>query len=109
MCSNYRAVTRMDRLLTFFGVEREEDDTSESDTWPLALAPFIRRAEDGSRNKVIDDGVFGMIPPFAKELAYGRRTYNARSATVDQLVTGVGAGSRLVDAIFRTAASAHTK
>jgi len=25
MCSNYRPVTSMDRMLTFFGVEREMD------------------------------------------------------------------------------------
>ena len=87
MCSNYRPVTTMDRLLTFFGVEREAGDALEAEIWPLGLAPFIRLHEDGSGNKVIDDGVFGMIAPFAKELAYGRKTYNARSETVDQLVT----------------------
>jgi hypothetical protein len=26
MCSNYLPVTRMDRMLTFFGVERERDE-----------------------------------------------------------------------------------
>jgi putative SOS response-associated peptidase YedK len=29
--------------------------------------------------------MFGLLPHFAKELAYGRRTYNARSETVDKL------------------------
>ena len=29
MCSNYRAVTRMDRLLTFFGVERDREVEAE--------------------------------------------------------------------------------
>ena len=33
----------------------------------------------------MQDGVFGLLPGFAKELAYGRKTYNARSETVHQL------------------------
>ena len=86
MCSNYRPVTRSDRLLTFFGVERARDEPSV-DVWPLGLAPFIRLAEDGSDNKVIDDGFFGLLPHFAVELAAGRRTYNARSETVAKLAS----------------------
>ncbi len=86
MCSNYRPVTRADRLLAFFGVTRERDE-APIDIFPLGLAPFIRRAEDGSGNKRVDDGVFGLLPSFAKELAYGRKTYNARSETVHQLAS----------------------
>lgn len=88
MCSNYRTVTRMDRMLTFFGVERGRDELPpEEEVWPLGLAPFIRRAEEGSGNKVVEAGQFGLMPHFAKELAYGRRTYNARSETVDKLAS----------------------
>lgn len=36
----------------------------------------------GSGNFVIDDGVFGLLPHVAAELAAGRKTYNARSETV---------------------------
>lgn len=69
MCSNYKPVTRTDRLLSFFGVERERDDESV-DTWPTGLAPFIRLAEEGSGNRrIVEDGVFGLLPGFAKELA----------------------------------------
>ena len=85
MCSNYRPVTRLDRLLTFFGVEREKNTPVAEETWPLGFSPFIRLHEDGSGNKVIDDGMFGLLPHFAKELAYGRKTYNARTETVDKL------------------------
>ena len=84
MCSNYLPVSRADRLLTFFGVARERDEPSV-DTFPLGLAPFIRLAEDGSGNRRVDDGVFGLLPDFATELAFGRRTYNARSETVARL------------------------
>ncbi|MEO6623731.1 MAG: SOS response-associated peptidase family protein [Burkholderiaceae bacterium] len=85
MCANYQPVTRMDRLLTYFGVERKPDDVSPPEIWPLGMAPFIRLHEEGSGNKVVEDGVFGLLPHFAKELAYGRRTYNARSETIHQL------------------------
>lgn len=82
VCSNYKPVTRADRLLRYFGVERLRDDESV-DTWPLGLAPFIRLAEPGSgHRRIVDDGLFGLLPPFAKELAFGRKTYNARSETV---------------------------
>lgn len=56
MCSNYLPVTRMDRMLTVFGVERERDEVLH-DVFPTGLAPFIRRAESGSGNqRVAGDG-----------------------------------------------------
>jgi putative SOS response-associated peptidase YedK len=85
VCSNYVAVSRADRLLSFFGVHRERDDLPV-DTFPTGLAPFIRLAEPGSGNKrVAEEGIFGLLPGFAKELAFGRKTYNARSETVHAL------------------------
>ena len=56
MCSNYRPVTRMDRMLTFFGVERQRDEVPH-DVFPTGLAPFIRKAEDSSGNKVVVAGI----------------------------------------------------
>jgi len=84
MCSNYVPVTRADRLLSFFGAHRERDEPP-LEIWPLGLAPFIRLHEDGSGNRVCEDGVFGLLPHFATELAYGRKTYNARSETIATL------------------------
>jgi len=84
MCSNYTPVTRRDRMLAFFGVARERDEPS-ADVFPLGSAPFIRLAEPGSANKVVSEGAFGLLPHFAKELAFGRRTYNARTETVATL------------------------
>jgi putative SOS response-associated peptidase YedK len=87
MCANYVPVTRRDRLLTYFGVERDRDDPP-ADTWPVGLAPFIRLAEPGSgHQRVVDDGLFGLLPHFATEVGYGRRTYNARSETVHKLAS----------------------
>lgn len=94
MCANYLPVTRLDRLLTYFGLDRDPAQPTPPEVWPLGLAPFIRLHEDGSGNRVIDDGVFGLLPHFAKELAYGRRTYNARSETVDVLPSFKAAWAR---------------
>lgn len=85
MCSNYVPVTRMDRMLEFFGVQRDRDDTPH-DVYPTGLAPFIRLTTEGTEGgkpaMIAEDGHFGLVPHFATELAYGRRTYNARSETV---------------------------
>jgi len=88
MCSNYLPVTRQDRLLTYFGVDYEHGREA-ADAFPLGDAPFIRLApdagEDGRPALVAEDGMFGLMPPWAAELQFGRRTYNARSETVAQL------------------------
>lgn len=81
MCANYVPVTQGDRLLEFFGVVRDRSEVPV-DVWPLGLAPFIRRAEEGSGNPIVEDGVFGLLPHFQAEMAAGRKTYNARSETV---------------------------
>ena len=86
MCSNYEPVTRADRLLSFFGVVRGRDEPPTV-VFPTGLAPFIRLAEDGSGNRRVDDGIFGLLPHFRRELAYGRKTYNARSETVHSLAS----------------------
>lgn len=84
MCANYVPVTRSDRLLTYFGVERARDEPP-LDVFPLGLAPFIRLDPERVGELIADDGIFGLLPHFAAELAYGRKTYNARSETVHRL------------------------
>ena len=90
MCSNYLPVTRAQRLLTFFGVEYSKDELAAPEgTFPLGMAPFIRlsvEGQEGGRPALIaEEGMFGLLPNFATELQYGRRTYNARSETVHKL------------------------
>ncbi|WP_225784649.1 SOS response-associated peptidase [Xenophilus sp. Marseille-Q4582] len=81
MCSNYEPVTRADRLLSFFDVLHK--DSPSIVAFPTGLAPFIRLSALGHREAL--DGRFGLLPYWAKEVAYGRRTYNARSETVATL------------------------
>lgn len=91
MCSNYRPVTRLDRLLTFFGVERAVDEPPpDLDVYPLGLAPFLRLdpgrdPADPATPVVAMNGLYGLLPQSAVELKWGRKTYNARSETVHRL------------------------
>lgn len=86
MCANYVPVTSGDHMLTFFGVERDYKNELPPEAWPLGFAPFIRKAPPGADGpRAAEAGMFGLLPDFAKDLAYGRRTYNARSETVHEL------------------------
>lgn len=88
MCSNYRPVTRTDRMLSFFGVEVPAN-LQDRDVFPLGTAPLIRlqvEGQEGGRPALVaDEGQFGLLPPFATEVRYGLKTYNARSETVATL------------------------
>ena len=82
MCANYHPVTARDRLLQFFGVERPADVEPPEQAFPLSLAPFILRAEHRVElERELQLGQFGLLPFWAKDIAFGRRTYNARSET----------------------------
>ncbi|HEU4460864.1 MAG TPA: SOS response-associated peptidase family protein [Methylibium sp.] len=86
MCANYVPVSQRSRLLTYFGVEHARDEPRH-DVFPLGSAPFIRLDPEHKDTLVAGDGIFGLLPHFATELAYGRRTYNARSETVHKLAS----------------------
>lgn len=80
MCANYRPVTAQDRLVQYFGAVRPIDAVPP-DLYPGGLAPFIVRERD--RVELARDvrmGLFGLLPHWAKDLAFGRRTYNAMGA-----------------------------
>lgn len=86
MCANYVPVTSGDHMLTHFGVERDFKNELPPEAWPLGFAPFIRKVPPGGvGTRVVEAGMFGLLPGFAKDLAYGRRTYNARTETVHEL------------------------
>lgn len=97
MCANYEPVTASDRLLSFFGVVREQGELPfefNKEVWPTGLSPFIRRREGTDGGRQLDAGHFGLVPHFMRELAFGRRTYNARSETVHKLASFKTAWSR---------------
>jgi putative SOS response-associated peptidase YedK len=83
MCANYHPVTAQDRLLAFFGVERPTGEVPPEFAFPGYLAPFIvRERERVEMARQAELGLFGLIPHWAKDLAIGRKTYNARVETV---------------------------
>ncbi len=84
MCANYRPVTATDRLLTFFGVERQAGETADVDAWPDSRIPFIRlqpqrqRLRPGEQLAVMD-GVWRVVPGFVSTQTWARNTFNVRS------------------------------
>ncbi len=85
MCANYLAYFDLGGLEDEFGATGEGGVGEGGDTWPMGLGPFIRLSESGKR--IVESGHFGLLPHFAKEIAYGRKTYNARSETIAQLAS----------------------
>lgn len=79
MCANYLPVTQADELLAFFDVQRDAQGETPPELYPTGLGPFIRLV-NGKRE--FEAGLFGLLPPWRREVAYGRSTYNARSETV---------------------------
>lgn len=82
MCSNYVPVTDGDQLLQFFGVQRDFSRELPPELYPTDLAPFIRLV-NGKR--AAEPGRFGLLPPWRREVEYGRNTYNSRSETIATL------------------------
>ena len=85
MCANYVPVTSSERLLTFFGVDRTRSDPTV-DVFPSGLGPMIRlAANDGTTppEMIVTDAIFRFVPDFIAKLDRARKTYNARSETVD--------------------------
>lgn len=85
MCSNFDAVSSPERF-RYFGVEPPSG--IKAHVWPLYPAPFIRRhphadvGDDAVPLREALAGLFGLVPHWAAEVSFGRRTYNARSETV---------------------------
>jgi len=102
MCSNYVPVTDADRLLAFFGVTRDANELP-AELYPTGVGPFIRLV-NGQRELGV--GHFGLLPPWRREVKYGKHTYNSRSETVSTLPSFKDAwrrGTRCVvpaDAVF---------
>lgn len=85
MCANYHPVTAQDRLLSYFGVRRPPGEVPPESAFPGYLAPFILRERHRIElQRETRLGLFGLIPHWSRDLAIGRRTYNARSETVHE-------------------------
>ena len=78
MCSNYEFPSK--NRLSLLGIHEEQLELEmKTHVYPLAPAPIIMR---GANELELDIARFGLIPSWAKELKFGRHTYNARTETV---------------------------
>lgn len=90
MCSHYQSLKDRERYQRYFDVEAPAEQ-GKFDVWPLYAASFIRRppqADAGDeavpkREALL--GQFGLMPHWAKDEKFGRRTFNARSETAATL------------------------
>ena len=86
MCSHYQALKERERYRRVFHVDPPED-WGKLDVWPGYAATFIRhpREADSGDDAVPERealaGQFGLIPHWATDATFGRRTFNARSET----------------------------
>ncbi len=78
MCTNYRPATR-ELAAQMFAFPAPAFDYPE-EAYPGYVAPAVRRSSLGRHECFA--GRFGLIPYWAKDATFGRRTYNARSETV---------------------------
>lgn len=91
MCVNYEALAAAelehDRYRNRFGTEPPADP-GKSDLWPGYLGTFIRRhphadvGDEAVPDREALNGLFGLVPHWAKDTKFGRNTYNARTETV---------------------------
>jgi putative SOS response-associated peptidase YedK len=85
MCSNYQAITDLLRLQRYLQVDIENLPPFDREVYPVRPAPIVRALEEGAGTRRADLALFGLLPFFAKDKNFGRRTYNARSETVATL------------------------
>lgn len=79
MCSNYRPATGRD--LAHFAVDMPDGLPLGQDAYPGSGAPMIFKPRDREVLSCVA-GTFGILPIWAKERAFAKRTYNARTETV---------------------------
>lgn len=91
MCSHYESVKDPIQFSLEFGIDMPEG--GKVDVWPCYPSSFIRRpaladaGDDAVPKREALLGLFGLVPHWAKEATFGRRTYNARTETVHEKPT----------------------
>lgn len=90
MCSHFEAVKSSDVYKQAFNVNPPPSLT-RIDIWPGYESAFIRRPKEADvGDEAVPDrealtGQFGLLPHWAKDDKFGRRTFNARSETAATL------------------------
>jgi putative SOS response-associated peptidase YedK len=87
MCGRFSLATPPSRLARLFDAELADGvDPGGEPSWNVAptdgvLALRVRRLDDGD-HRVLDRLRWGLVPPWAKDLADGARQFNARAESV---------------------------
>ncbi|PKO86494.1 MAG: DUF159 family protein [Betaproteobacteria bacterium HGW-Betaproteobacteria-12] len=92
MCVNYAPIISSSTLHEFFDVTADGGLLPEfkASVWPGYAGPFIRQSEvAGVGDEAVPvrellTGAFGLVPQWAKDETFGRRTYNARAETAHE-------------------------
>ncbi len=90
MCSHYQALKERARFERAFHVSLPPYE-GVYDVWPTYQALFVRQppeadvGDEAVPKREALPGVFGLIPAWAKDDKFARRTYNARSETAATL------------------------
>lgn len=84
MCTNYRIPEPTSFPVFFDSFEPGFDYPDEA--WPLYAAPILVR--DGEATRPLPRRAsFGLLPPWARDPSFARKTYNARAETVAELAS----------------------
>jgi len=90
MCSHYQGIKDRERYFKAFGVY-PPGEPGMYDVWPGYTSTFIRRARElESGDEAVPQlealaGQFGLLPHWAKDRTFARRTFNCRSETAATL------------------------
>ena len=90
MCSHYQALRDRAKFEKAFNVKLPPYE-GVYDVWPMYQALFVRRSpeadvdDDAVLEREALPGMFGLIPAWAKDEKFARRTFNARSETAATL------------------------
>lgn len=79
MCVQYLTTTNTDWVKSHFGLDLPASNAH--DVFPTYPGPIILKSHNTNRT-AIGLARFGLLPSWAKEEAFGRKTYNARVETV---------------------------
>jgi putative SOS response-associated peptidase YedK len=82
MCTNY-IIPEQSSIAGFFGSLVPTFEYPR-EAWPMYSAPMLTMSSEAPMLEP-HRAMFGLVPPWAKDLKYARKTYNARSETVATL------------------------
>lgn len=89
MCGRYDLSSTPAAIRAHFRVPEVPEFAPNPDLRPTDRAPIVRVSRDGVRECVL--ARWGLVPAWAKDLAYGSRCFNARSETAATLPSFRGA------------------